>query len=116
MRFQRELPEAVRTTSLTDSTVTGRSCQQTRSTTEPLGTGTLRAWPVSLPLSSGSRPMMISAELVSCGMMFSPAARPRRGSSAGTCQPLLVAEGVDGAQEGPLDAEGVVEDLEQRRR
>jgi len=82
--LKRALPAAVRTTSLTASTLTGRPCQQTRSTTEPSGTGTFMARPVSLPRSRGSSSITTSAALVSCGMMFSAAARPRRGSSAGT--------------------------------
>ena len=76
---------AVRTTSLTASTRDRRaSCQQTRSTTEPFGTGTFMAMPVTLALELGEQLHEHSAELVSCGMMFSAAARPRRGSSAGT--------------------------------
>src|SRR5690242_2021104 len=116
MRRQRRVAAAVRTTSLTASTVTGRSCQQTRSTTEPLGTGTFMASAERRPRSSGRRPTMTSPALVSCGMMFSAAPPAPRVLGGDVGQPLLVGVGVDGGQEGAADAEGVGEDLQDRRR
>jgi hypothetical protein len=50
-----------RTAALIDSTVTGRACQQTRSTAEPLATGMLTAAAVSLPASPGSSLTISSA-------------------------------------------------------
>ena len=70
--------QAARMAPLTSSTVTGRGCQQVRSTTEPLGTGTWMARPEMRPASSGISSASTSSALVSCGMMFSPAARPLR--------------------------------------
>ena len=75
---------AVRTTSLIAVTVTFLSCQHTRSTAEPFGTGTFMAAPTTFPASSGISSCSIPGERDSCGMMFSAAARPRRMSSAGT--------------------------------
>ena len=57
-------------------------------------------------------PSSISAALVSCGMMFSAAARPRAhvlGRHVG--EALLVGVGVHAGQEGALDAERLVQDL-----
>jgi hypothetical protein len=84
MPRQRSVEAAVRITSLIATAVTSSRCHDTMSTTEPLGTGTLIEEPVSLPASPGSSSITTSAALVSWGMMFSAAARPRRGSSAGT--------------------------------
>ena len=72
------------TAALTSSAVTGRAVSATMSTVEPSGTGTLRAVTMILPVRPGSAWVMISAELVSAGMMFSPAALLVRKASVGT--------------------------------
>src|SRR6476469_9103673 len=70
-------------TALTSSTVVSRPASKVRSVAEPVGTGTRRAYPSSLPLSWGStRPMALAAP-VDVGTTLSAAARARRRSLCG---------------------------------
>ena len=75
---------ALRTDSLTAAASVFCLVWATMSTVEPSTTGTLRATTDNLPSISGSTCVRISAELVSEGMMFSPAARLIRNESVGT--------------------------------
>src|SRR4051794_38873208 len=78
-------PESARPAmaSLISSTVVSRLAVNTRSTTEPVGTGARTEMPLSLPLSSGmTRPIALAAP-VDVGTRFSAAARARRRSLCG---------------------------------
>ena len=115
MTLRNRPEEAAATAALTASLLVGWRTIAVRSTVEPSTTGTLRAIAEMRPLSSGITCARISGELVSAGMMFSPAARELLKAGAGDIgQPLVVGDGVDRREEGPLDAEGVVEDPQDR--
>ena len=107
----------MRTTSLIAVGVTGSRCQATRSTTEPLGTGTLIAEPVSRPAQLRQQ---LRQHLGGVGLLRDDVLRrrppPPRVRRRHVGQPLLVGVGVDRGEEGALDAEGVVEQLQHRRR
>src|SRR6478672_10728054 len=79
---------------LTSSTVVSRPASKVRSVAEPVGTGTRRAKPSSLPLSSGmTRPMAFAAPVV---------------------EVLVAGVGVDRRHQALDDAELVVEHLGHR--
>merc|ERR1711915_404901 len=67
---------AALTTFLMSSYLAGFSRRTVRSTTDTSGVGTLKAMPVSLPLSSGMTLPTALAAPVEEGMMFCPAPRP----------------------------------------
>jgi hypothetical protein len=76
-------PAATATTSLICAAVTSVPSSSVRSLMEPSTTGTRSATPSSRPARSGStRPIAFAAPVL-VGMMFTPAARARRGSLCG---------------------------------
>jgi hypothetical protein len=68
---------------LTSSTVVSRLTWQTRSVTEPVGTGARIDIPSTLPLSSGRTTPIARAAPVEVGIRLMAAARARRMSSCG---------------------------------
>ena len=83
MPARRPVSARALTAALISSTEASRPSVQTRSTTEPSGTGTRIDMPSSLPLSSGITSPIARAAPVEVGMIESAAARARRRSLCG---------------------------------
>ena len=77
-------PAASRNASFSSATLVGRSTSAVKSTTLTVGVGTRRLRPSNLPLRSGITRASAFAAPVEVGMMFSAAARARRGSLCAT--------------------------------
>ena len=90
---------------LTSSAVVSRPASKVRSVAEPVGTGTRKAKPSSLPLSSGSTSPIALAAPVDVGTMFE-----RGGAGAAqvlvraVLQVLVLGVGVDGRHQALDDA------------
>ena len=114
--FQRAVAAAVRRTSLIAIGVTFFAYQQTRSTTEPLRTGTFMAKPESRPASSGRSCStragdrdLLRDDVLRGGP---PAAHVLRWHVG---QPVRARVRVNRGEDRPLDTESLVQDLDDRR-
>src|SRR5262249_12461767 len=105
----------VRTTSLTAALVTTARVNIVMSTSEPLGTGTLSAKPVILSLRCGIICSSTRSAFVSVGIMFCGGGLGGAQTARGPVrQPLIVCVSVHGSEEHALDAEGAVDNGDDR--